>query len=134
MFRKIVFIICCCWLTPTVVEAQKASAPNGYVLEESPEIKRMMDEFIQYNQSNRTLKGFRVQIYNGTKAKAQQHKSQCLRQLEEYKVYMVYEYPEYRVHLGDFRDELEAERALMIIRQTFPGAFTVSTMINWPEI
>jgi hypothetical protein len=92
-----------------------------------------MLQFIDYNKANRSLKGFRVQIYNGGKTESQKFKSEFVKNFPEVRAYTVYEYPEYRIQVGDYRDELGAERALIKIRALFPGSFTVSSQINWPE-
>ena len=102
--------------------------------EESPEISRMMQEFVDFNKTKRTIEGYRVQIYNGGKTESLKRKSQFIKSYPEIKAYIIYEYPEYRIQVGDFRDALEAERALTTIRKDFPGAFSVATSINWPQL
>jgi len=37
----------------------------------------------------------------------------------------VYESPEYKVRVGQYRTKLEAERALILIRKEFPNAIIV---------
>ena len=58
----------------------------------------------------------------------------CAAAVSELEVHLLHIYPEYRLQLGDFRDALEAERTLNLIRVHYPGAFTLATEIQWPAI
>lgn len=132
MKRSLFFLVISA-LASLHIAAQERVEPSNTV-EESPEIKRMMAEFVEHNKAHRTIKGFRVQIYNGGKTESQKHKSAFMKAFPDIRAYMVYEYPEYRIQVGDYRDELAAERALLSIRAHFQGAFTVSSNINWPDL
>lgn len=107
---------------------------SSFELSESPKIQRMMREFIESNATQRTTKGYRVQIANGSKAELLEVKYAVLQQLPELTVHLLHVYPEYRLQAGDYRDALDAERALGLIRVHFPGAFTLATEIQWPAL
>jgi len=131
--KKSLFFLALSAFTSLQLAAQER-IESANTVEESPEIKRMMAEFVEHNKAHRTIKGFRVQIYNGGKTESQKHKSAFMKAFPDIRAYMVYEYPEYRIQVGDYRDELAAERALLAIRDQFPGAFTVSGNVNWPDL
>lgn len=48
--------------------------------------------------------------------------------------YLLYEVPEYKTQIGNFRSRLEAERFLQQIIQLFPGSFVVATQIEFPKL
>ena len=50
-----------------LLHAQRTDS-SAFELSESPKIQRMMREFIESNATQRTTKGYRVQIANGSKA------------------------------------------------------------------
>lgn len=132
MKRSLFFLVISAFASLHIAAQERVEPPN--TIEESKEVTRMMAEFVEHNKAHRTIKGFRVQIYNGGKTESQKHKSAFMKAFPDVRAYMVYEYPEYRIQVGDYRDELAAERALLAIRQQFPGAFTVSGNINWPDL
>lgn len=80
--------------------------------------------------------GFRVQIYFGTdKAKARDVKSRFLASYaSEARAYEIYEVPNFKIRVGDFRTRLEAYRFLKKIRADFPASFIVACKIAEPSI
>lgn len=80
--------------------------------------------------------GFRVQIYFGAdKAKAKEVKSRFLASYaSEAKAYEIYEQPNFKIRVGDFRSRLEAYRFLKKIRADFPASFIVSSKIEQPSV
>jgi hypothetical protein len=80
--------------------------------------------------------GFRVQIYFGTdKAKAREMKSRFLATYaSEAHAYEIYEQPNFKVRVGDFRSRLEAYRFLKKIRADFPASFIVASKIEMPKV
>ena len=107
---------------------------SSFELSESPKIQQMMREFIESNAAKRTMQGYRVQIANGSKAELLEYKYAVLQQFPDLPVHLLHVYPEYRLQVGDFRDALDAERTLGLIRVHFPGAFTLATEIQWPSL
>lgn len=80
--------------------------------------------------------GFRVQIYFGAdKAKARDMKSRFLASYaSEAHAYEIYEAPNFKIRVGDFRTRLEAYRFLKKIRADFPASFIVSSEIEMPGV
>ncbi|NBR83284.1 MAG: hypothetical protein EBT52_06105 [Flavobacteriia bacterium] len=107
---------------------------SSFELSESPKIQQMMREFIESNAAKRTMQGYRVQIANGSKAELLEYKYAVLQQFPDLPVHLLHIYPEYRLQVGDFRDALDAERTLGLIRVHYPGAFTLATEIQWPSL
>lgn len=83
---------------------------------------------------NKTIEGFRIQLYNGTRKEAENFKIKFLKSKIELKSYVIFETPEFKTQVGDFRTQLEAEKWLIEVRKTIPGAFIVETQIYFPEI
>ena len=107
---------------------------SSFELSESPKIQQMMREFIESNAAKRTMQGYRVQIANGSKAELLEYKYAVLQQFPDLPVHLLHVYPEYRLQVGHFRDALDAERTLGLIRVHYPGAFTLATEIQWPSL
>lgn len=70
--------------------------------------------------------GFRVQIFDDNnvrtaRSEAQARKNQIELRFPEYKAYVTFNSPYWRVKVGDFTSRSEAEAAMAEIRQAFPS-------------
>ncbi len=88
-----------------------------------------------YALSN-TMNGFRVQIFmeigNEAVDHAEQVKKAFEEQFPEIPVYLSYEQPYYRLRVGDFRNRVEAEKYLRLVKPQFSLAFVTADIINPP--
>ena len=66
----------------------------------------------------------KIQIYSGSRRNAEAKLMQFNLDFPEISTVMVYETPNYKIWSGDFRTQLEADRALIKVRKTYKEAFT----------
>ena len=88
-----------------------------------------------YAASN-TMSGFRVQIFMEIGNEAVDHakvvKKEFEEQFPELPIYLSYEQPYYRLRVGDFRNRVEAEKYLRILKPRYGVAFVTADIINPP--
>lgn len=72
---------------------------------------------------NRTTSNFKIQIYNGNRLGAENVRSEFNKTYYSWPVSTVFETPNYKIWIGNFKTRLEADRALVEIKQKFPNAF-----------
>lgn len=106
---------------------------NLQVIKE-PGVDRLHRFYLQVQEEQDGLEGYRVQIYNGSKEACRRQRSKFLRYYPDWTAHTVYESPEYRVQVGDFRTRLEAQRFLNQIKDRFKGSFVVKTIIEYPTL
>lgn len=86
--------------------------------------------------ANNTLSGFRVQIFMEIGNEAVDHanvmKSEFEEAFPELPIYLSYEQPYYRLRVGDFRNRVEAEKYLRILKPKYSLAFVTADVINPP--
>ena len=96
-------------------------------------IRRQKDVYAVSN----TLSGFRIQIFmeigNDAVAHAESMKYSFTKSFPEIPVYLSYEQPYYRLRVGDFRNRVEAEKYLRLIKPKFGLAFVTAEEINPPK-
>jgi len=68
---------------------------------------------------------YKIQLANGSKAHINAVLSRFYAEFPNTPTHKVYESPEYKVRVGQYRTKLEAERALILIRKEFPNAIIV---------
>jgi len=90
------------------------------------------------NKEKGTLNGFRIQIGAETgansRARATAVQSEFLRLFPETPSYVLWENPNYKVRIGDFRTRLSAQGFHQKIKAQFPGAFLVPDEIQLPDL
>ena len=88
-----------------------------------------------YAVSN-TMSGFRVQIFMEIGNEAVDHANLVKKEFEELypdlPIYLSYEQPYYRLRVGDFRNRVEAEKYLRILKPQYSLAFVTADIINPP--
>lgn len=96
-------------------------------------MKRQRDVYAVSN----TMSGYRVQIFmeigNEAITHAEVVKNQFTHSFPELPIYLSYEQPYYRLRVGDFRNRVEAEKYLRLIKPQFNLAFVTADVINPPK-
>ena len=129
------FLVLFTLLAWNIVNAQSNADTLQTGVHADPKLKVLVskhNDVLKQGQKN----GYRVQIYFGTdKAKAREVKSRFLASYaSEARAYEIYEVPNFKVRVGDFRSRLEAYRFLKKIRADFPASFIVACKIEMPSV
>ena len=84
-------------------------------------VSRLMAIKKEIHKSQSSIK---IQIYSGSRRNAEATLMQFNLDFPEISTVMVYETPNYKIWSGDFRTQLEADRALIKIRKIYKEAFS----------
>jgi hypothetical protein len=136
MFRIFLFV-----LVFSCFHGLKAQSPVGHypantgVQVEMPEnLRNLIYLYKEKAKKYPQIAGYRIQIFNGRKSDCLSQRGAFLRQFPEMQAYLLYEVPEYKTQVGNFRSRLEAERFLQQIIEAFPGSFVIATQIEYPKV
>jgi len=69
--------------------------------------------------------GFRIQLYNGTESKARSEKAKFGVLYNNVKSYLKFDSPEWKVQVGNYKNVLEADRALLSFKDDFSSAIVI---------
>lgn len=72
---------------------------------------------------NRTESNYKIQIYNGNRSDAEKNRLEFKKSFSDWSTSMQYETPNYKIWIGDFKTRLEADRALLRVKNKFNNAF-----------
>lgn len=72
---------------------------------------------------NRKSSNYKIQVYSGSRDGAENARSEFAKSFSGWRISMEYETPNYKIWVGNFKTRLEADRALVKIKKTFPNAF-----------
>lgn len=89
---------------------------------------------LDYKQS-RKIEGYRIQIYfGGDRKEASKVKADFLRKYSEYEAYTLYQRPNFKIRVGNFRNKLETQKLYHELKETFNTVFIVPTEIEYPKL
>ena len=98
-------------------------------------IDKLMLKHISIASETETIEGYRIQIhFGGEREKAKLVKTKFLQQFPEVAAYEIYQQPNFKVRVGDFRSRLEAQKFMNELHSLFPSAFIVSDDIHLPKL
>lgn len=89
----------------------------------------------ELNEVNAGIQGYRVQIFFGTDRKAaNENRTKFLQEFPEADAYLIYQQPYFKVRVGDFRNQLEAQGIYYKLLSQFDKVFIVPDKINLPRL
>ncbi|MBQ5975019.1 MAG: SPOR domain-containing protein [Bacteroidales bacterium] len=105
-------------------------------------VAQLVQKHIELNERVRTIPGYRIQVasLSGTASKnrAFEMKDRIRELYPGVEAYVVFDEPNFKVKVGDFRTRLDAYVFLLRIRNDFPGTIIrdniYPTQIDWDEM
>ncbi|MFZ4414800.1 MAG: SPOR domain-containing protein, partial [Bacteroidales bacterium] len=96
-------------------------------------INELLSKHLKINEVINTIPGFRINVFfqsgNNSKTGAIQCKAAFTEKYPDIEAYVVYEEPNFKVKIGDFRTRMEARGFVQQIKMDFPDAFVIKDQI-----
>ncbi|MCB0388848.1 MAG: SPOR domain-containing protein, partial [Winogradskyella sp.] len=86
---------------------------GNVIINQDEEITQLLKLKTEINTSENTSDRYRIQIYSGNRSEAEKSQSTFKSMDLEMASKLVYETPNYKIWVGNFRTRLEADRALV---------------------
>jgi hypothetical protein len=107
-------------------------------LRQDPRITDLVVRHSQLNQKKRGTDGFRLEIFfssdNRAREKAMRVKNDFNQTFPTIPAYVMFQTPNFKVRVGDFRNKSEALKSKTFIALKYPNAFIVKDNIRFPEL
>lgn len=141
LFSAAVLLTFCCTAQSSYVSGGNRS--RGHIeIKGDVAVTQLVQKHIELNERVRTIPGYRIQVasLSGTTSKnrAFDMKERLRQTYPGVEAYVVFDEPNFKVKVGDFRTRLEAYVFLQHIRDQFPGTIIrdniYPTQINWDEM
>ena len=139
MFRSLIITISCLTLTilATGQEGQLNIIQDNRI-DELLQTHKQMNELLLSNPDHSGIDGYRVQIFFESGNKSSDAAREIMEEFEEkytdYKAYLTWKAPNFRVRVGDFRSRMEAEGFLQRLLKDYPNAWVIKDKINFPSL
>jgi outer membrane lipoprotein-sorting protein len=114
LFLKIVLF--CLFVNTGILSSQNATNESKYV-------KNLLEKKRDYNKS--VGFGYGIQIYYGTEKNAKSKNARFHILYPKVQTKLVYNNPEWKVQVGNYKTRLEADRANLIFKKEFSGAIVI---------
>lgn len=114
-----------------------ASGGAKVVISQDYAVKNLIRKHVEVNE---TLppKGYRIVIFSGSgpqsEAKANQVRSSFKAKYYKTEAYTKYYEPNFRVHVGDFRNKSDALKLYKELVKSYAGAYIIEDRIEFPDL
>lgn len=114
----------------------KQADSSGFSLVADSKIEELMKKRVEINKKTNGKKdGYRIQIHFGAeRSEAKNIKSKFLSSHPSIPAYEVYQQPNFKIRVGDFKTKIDAHRSLKEVQKNFPGAFIVEDKIEMMKL
>jgi len=104
----------------------KSNAQEGIVsIEQDEKIERLLKERKRLLKNGELKTHYAIQVISGELTTARETLKKCKSKFPDFKSDVIYETPNYKVWVGEFRNKLDADRALVTISEEYAGAFVI---------
>lgn len=100
-------------------KAQNASS----TVKQDPKINELLALKTQLTKDNELTDRYKIQLYSGERERAYSTLKTYRNKVGTWSSSIEYQTPNYKVWIGNYRNRLEADRALLKIKKSFPSAF-----------
>lgn len=115
--------------------AQLVEAGKITIVQDS-RIETLLNKKIEVNKkTDGKTAGYRVQIhFGGDSQEAKKIKADFINTHSDVPAYYIYEQPNFKIRVGDFKTKLEAQKFLKQIKSEFPASFVVEDKVEMMKI
>ncbi|MFA8435608.1 MAG: hypothetical protein ACEPOZ_13900 [Marinifilaceae bacterium] len=100
-------------------------------------IRELLKTDKEINSTNPGFTGYRIQIFSGRsfdKKKAISVKEEFEELFPDVRAYLIYQAPDFRVRVGNFRSKLESIHLYKTVKKHYPHCYPVKTRILFSEL
>lgn len=109
----------------------KAQNTQGKVkIETDAKMDQIIKEKKKFNQQQKGVKGYRIQLFYGSEKGAYDLKEDFQNLYPDMKTKIIFSSPDWKVQAGNYLTRLEADSALVKVKKDFPSAIILSTQID----
>ena len=113
-------------------------AQSGRITFTGDAAARMVEKHVELNSRVKTIPGFRVQIasFSGSNSKVSAFnlRDRFMLDYPQMQAYIVFDEPNFKVKVGDFRTRLEAYAFLQQIKETYKGYIIKDNILPEPAV
>jgi hypothetical protein len=124
--KKILILAAACWFSAAAFA--QADSTSSIVIHKDPRVDLLVKKQIEVNEettrnARRFVAGYRIQVINTSDRNAAiKAKTKIYQLFPELKAYLLYQSPYFRLRVGNFKDQEEAEDYRKALSKEFPNS------------
>jgi hypothetical protein len=139
MYKFLFLLFLCVGLRGSAQDTTQrfVDSTSPIVVEKDPRIDQLVRKQIEINEvttreSRRYVQGFRIQVMNSPdRGKVFAAKAKVFEQFPDWKPYLLYQSPNYKLRVGNFKTQDEAQDAMKQLSKLFPsGLYVIPDVIE----
>jgi hypothetical protein len=102
--------------------------------------KRIEEMVRRHTENNKKIKGvpgYRIRVFSasdqGARSRANSVRGEFLNAFPGIEPYIIYDAPDWKIYVGDFRTRTEALRVYKRVASRYPDAFIINDNIRYPQ-
>ena len=94
-------------------------------IRQDPKFEQLLNEKRKINSSTAVNERYKIQIFSGESEKAKKALNDCKQEFRDLDGTIVFNTPNYKVWIGDFRTRIEAEKYLVEIKKKYDNVLLI---------
>lgn len=120
ILNKLLFI-----LTLFICSYKVAAQDSKINIHQDPKFEQLLNEKRKINASIAVNELYKIQVFSGNSEKAKSTLNDCKQNFSNLDGTIVFNTPNYKVWIGNFRNRIDAERNLLEIKKVYENAFLI---------
>lgn len=124
--------------TQNVPDVTSETIADRLSVSQDAKIDTLLKRHVAMNKRVNGTEGYRLEIFFSSSLRAREEalevKTDFLRKYPDEQAYMIFQSPDFKVRVGDFRTKSEALVLRNRIKKTYPNAFIVKDIIQFPKL
>jgi plasmid maintenance system killer protein len=120
-FQNKVLLIIVLGIASNKINAQQSNIN----IQQNPKFEELLNEKRKINASIALNEQYRIQVFSGTSEKAKTTLNDCKENFADLDGTIVFNTPNYKVWIGNFKNRIDAERSLVAIKKVYENAFLI---------
>ncbi|MEA1872831.1 MAG: hypothetical protein U9N51_00155 [Bacteroidota bacterium] len=121
------------------VDLFSSSAYTGDVkISQAGKIAELVGVRLAILKKQKGFEGYRIRIFAktgaGARTEADALRVEFREKHDQIKPYLLYNTPNWEIHVGNYRTRMEAMEVLDMIKEDYPQAFVTKTIIKFPDL
>ncbi|MEA3446991.1 MAG: hypothetical protein U9Q98_00870 [Bacteroidota bacterium] len=108
------------------------------VINQTSELEKLIGLRMAILKKQKGFKGYRIRVFasvgRGARREANQSRVEFAQKHPDCNAYLVYNNPNWEIHVGDYRTRFETKHFLEKIKEEYPKAFIVASVVEFPEL
>jgi plasmid maintenance system killer protein len=109
------------YLTTTITNAQQ----QNINLQQDNKFEQLLNEKRKINSSITVNQRYKIQVFSGTSDGAKKALIDCRQEFKELEGTIIFNTPNFKVWIGNFRTRIEAERYMIEIKKKYPNSLLI---------